>query len=198
MLFYHVGDFKDDKFDGKGIYTFTDGKPPLEGIWANDQFVRAEKVNLPPVQQKSDVAINEERRKLDVDRQALELERQRLTEERNRREQAQQSSKLSLQTTTTNPDANGVVIISVRTNTDTSSLKINGEEQGGKSDGNYTIKKVARVGQDTNYVITAVDTNGNTVISPRFSILPNLSFMKSPSITLGSFFSDLGLSIFDR
>ncbi|CAM8623338.1 MORN motif [Oxalobacteraceae bacterium] len=172
----YVGEFDGNRMQGQGIYTKSDGRV-FEGIWANDQFVRAEKVNLPPVQQKSDVAINEERKKLDADRQALELERQRLTEERNRREQAKQSSKLSLQTTTTNPDANGVVIISVRTNTDTSSLKINGEEQGGKSDGNYTIKKVARVGQDTNYVITAVDTNGNTdsttIIVARQAVSPS-------------------------
>jgi hypothetical protein len=157
----HVGEFKDDKRHGKGIETYADGNVK-EGIWADDMFVRAEKVNLPPVNQQTDVAVNEERRKLDADRQALEEDRQRLTEERNRREQSKQSSKLSLQTTTTNPDANGVVIISVRTNADTSSLKVNGEEQGGRPDGNYVIKKVARVGQDTNYVITAIDSNGST------------------------------------
>ncbi|CAM8623317.1 Caspase domain containing protein [Oxalobacteraceae bacterium] len=158
----YVGEYKNGKPHGQGTATFADGGPAMEGIWSDGKFVRAEKVNLPPVKQQTDVAINEERRKLDADRQALELERQRLTEERNRREQAKQSSKLSLQTTTTNPDANGVVIINVRTNADTSSLKVNGEEQGGRPDGNYVIKKVARVGQDTNYVIAAVDTNGNT------------------------------------
>jgi hypothetical protein len=157
----YVGDFKDNKYNGQGIAYFANGRVQ-EGIWADHKFVRAEKVNLPPDNQQIDVAINEERRKLDADRQSLEVERQRLSEERNRREQAKQSSKLSLQTTTTNPDSNGVVIISVRTNADTSSLKVNGEEQGGRPDGNYVIKKVARVGQDTNYVITAVDTNGNT------------------------------------
>ncbi|CAM8623359.1 Caspase domain containing protein [Oxalobacteraceae bacterium] len=157
----YVGEEKDGKKHGQGTYTFADGRVQ-EGIWADDKFVRSEKINLPPINQQTDVAINEERKKLDADRQALEVERQRLTEERNRREQAKQTSKLSLQTTTTNPDANGVVIISVRTNADTSSLKVNGEEQGGKSDGNYTIKKVARVGQDTQFTIVATDINGNT------------------------------------
>ena len=157
----YVGEFKDGKPHGQGSLTLVDGRIQ-EGIWAEGNFVRAQKVNLPPINQQTDVALNEDRRKLDADRQALELERQRLAEERNRREQAKQSTKLSLQTTATNPDSNGVVIISVRTNADTSSLKVNGEEQGGRPDGNYVIKKVARVGQDTNYVITAVDTNGNT------------------------------------
>jgi len=180
----YVGEFKDGKYNGLGTYTYSNGDKYTgtqknnmrhgqgififangqikEGIWADGKFVRAEKVNLPPFKQQTDVAFNEERRKLDADRQALELERQRLTEERNRREQAKQSPKLSLQTTTTNPDANGVVIISVRTNADTSSLKVNGEEQGGRPDGNYVIKRVARVGQDTQFTITAVDIIGNT------------------------------------
>jgi hypothetical protein len=157
----YFGEWQDGKANGKGTYIYADGHVQ-EGIWADNKFVRAEKVNLPPVNQQTDVAINEERRKLDADRQALEVERQRLTEERNRREQAKQSSKLSLQTTTTNPDVNGVVIISVRTNTDTSSLKVNGNEEGSKVDGNYTIKRVARVSQDTDYTIVATDVFGNT------------------------------------
>jgi hypothetical protein len=158
----YTGEWKDFKRHGNGILTYPDGSPAKEGIWADDKFVRAEKINLPPVNQQTDVATNEERRKLDADRQALEVERQRLTEERNRREQAKQSSKLSLQTTTTNPDVNGNVTITVRTNADTSSLKVNGNEEGSKVDGNYTIKRVARVSQDTDYTIVATDVFGNT------------------------------------
>jgi hypothetical protein len=158
----YTGEYKDFKRHGKGFMTYPDGSTAKEGIWADDKFVRAEKINLPPVNQQTDVAINEERRRLDADRQALEVDRQRLAEERNRREQSKQTSKLSLQTTTTNPDANGVVIISVRTNADTSSLKVNGNEEGSKVDGNYTIKRVARVSQDTNYTIVATDVFGNT------------------------------------
>ena len=157
-----IGEWKDGKPSGRGIETYANGSPAKEGVFEDGKFVRAEKVNLPPIQQQTDVAINEERRRLDADRLALEVERQRLTEERNRREQAKQSSKLTLQTTVTNPDANGVVIISVRTNADTSSLKVNGNEEGGKSDGNYIIKRIARVGQDTEYTIIATDVFGNT------------------------------------
>jgi hypothetical protein len=157
----YVGGWKEDKYDGLGTFTFADGRVQ-EGIWVDGKFVRAEQVNLPLVQQQSDVAIKELRRKLSTDRLELEAERQRFTEDRNQREQTKLSSKLSLQTTTTNPDANGVVIIIVRTNVDTSSLKVNGEEQGGRPDGNYTIKRVARVGQDTQFTITAIDIIGNT------------------------------------
>lgn len=112
--------------------------------------------------QRVPVDVNNERRKLEEERQALELERQRLTEERNRREQERQSAKLTLQASTTTPDANGAVTITIRTNADTSSLKVNGEEQGGRPDGIYTIKRVARVGQDTQFIIVATDINGNT------------------------------------
>jgi hypothetical protein len=158
----YKGEWKDGKKHGQGILTDFDGEKMREGIWINDQFVRAEKINLPSDIQQTDVAINEERRKLDADRRALELERQRLAEGRNHREQSTQASKLAIQISTTNPDETGNVIIAIRTNTDTSSLKINGEEQGGRSDGNYTIKKVARIGQETQFTITATDINGNT------------------------------------
>jgi hypothetical protein len=137
----YVGEQKNDMFHGMGIYTFSDGTTTLEGIWEDDNFTRAEKVYLPPFLQNDDVTSKQQR---------------------NLHKQERQSSKLFLQTTATNPDANGVVIISIRTNADTSSLKVNGYEQGGRSDGNYTIKRIARVGQDTQFTITAVDIIGNT------------------------------------
>ncbi len=42
----YVGEFKDGKKHGRGIYTKAQGKH-LEGIFENDKFVRAAKVNLP-------------------------------------------------------------------------------------------------------------------------------------------------------
>ena len=160
-----VGEFKDGKRHGQGTYTsangvnyvgeFKDGKRHGQGTYtfANGLGFTGEWKDDKP--------------------NGIGIE---INEERNRREQAKQSSKLSLQTTTTNSDANGVVIISVRTNADTSSLKVNGEEQGGRSDGNYNIKKVARVGQDTKFTIIATDINGNTdsttITVARQAVLP--------------------------
>jgi hypothetical protein len=74
----------------------------------------------------------------------------------------QKSPQTSLLVSATAPDANGGFNITIQTNTDTASLKINGEEQGGRADGNYSIKRVARVGQDTQFTITAVDVYGNS------------------------------------
>jgi hypothetical protein len=41
---------------------------------------------------------------------------------------------------------------------------INGKEEGGKSDGNYTLKRIARAGQSSSFKIIATDVYGNTDI----------------------------------
>jgi hypothetical protein len=58
--------------------------------------------------------------------------------------------------------ADGSFILNVKTNTDTASLKINGTEHGGSKDGLYSIRKVARAGQETIFTVVATDINGNT------------------------------------
>lgn len=60
------------------------------------------------------------------------------------------------------PNADGDVTIQIQTNADTASLKINGEEQGGRADGQYAVKRVARAGQATQFLIIAKDVHGNT------------------------------------
>jgi hypothetical protein len=155
----YTGQFLNGARQGSGRYTSAGSADSLEGIWNAGAFVRAEKV---AIQAPTDVGLLEERKKLEEEKVRLADERKQMEEERKRRETAKASAKMQLIITTTNPDDNGNVIISVRTNTDTSSLKVNGEEQGGRPDGNYVIKRVARVGQDTQFTITATDIKGNT------------------------------------
>jgi len=69
---------------------------------------------------------------------------------------------ISIAATTTQLDANGDFTITISTGADTASLKIDGDELGGKRDGNYVIKRVARVGDENTYKITARDVFGNT------------------------------------
>ena len=157
----YVGEFKNGDFNGQGSYIKADGRVLLEGTWSDNLFVNDEEIGRPPVKQTIDLAIAEKSWRQQKGWGA-NANHQRPTEELARQKQTQQSSKLLLRITTTTPDANGAVVITVRTNTDTSSLKVNGEEQGGRPDGNYVIKKFARIGQDTDYVITAVDANGIT------------------------------------
>lgn len=83
-------------------------------------------------------------------------------EAKRQREQAKQSSRISITASSTQPDSSGVVTITVQTNTDTSSLKINGNELGAKTDGSYVVKRVARVGQETRFILAATDIYGNT------------------------------------
>lgn len=68
---------------------------------------------------------------------------------------------MNIQVTHTQPAADGSLTISVRTNTDTASLMINGEEQGGRISGEYFLKKFARAGEETKFTIVATDDNGN-------------------------------------
>ena len=68
---------------------------------------------------------------------------------------------ISLQVTATEPDSAGTVVIKVQSNVSTTSLKINDEEQGGNTDGKYSIKKFALVGKPTTFTVVATDSHGN-------------------------------------
>jgi hypothetical protein len=78
------------------------------------------------------------------------------------REKAKQTASIAVQASASQPDAFGEVTLTIRTNTDTSSLKLNGDELGGKADGVYTAKRVARAGQETKFTVVAIDLYGNT------------------------------------
>jgi hypothetical protein len=70
-------------------------------------------------------------------------------------------STLSISAAASRPDANGVVTLTITTNSDTASLKVNGDEAGGRADGRYTLKRFARVG-DNSFEVVAIDRFGNT------------------------------------
>ena len=100
--------------------------------------------------------------KLDEQSRKLAEERSKLEEEKlAQREQAKLASRISIQATATKPTAEGEFVVNIQTSADTASLKIDGEEIGGKRDGNYVIKRVARVGEQNTYTITARDVFGN-------------------------------------
>ena len=155
----YVGEWKDDKYNGQGILVTPDGKRS-EGIFDNNKFIREAKVYLPS--SRTNTVHNTEKNDLERERIQLAEERRRLEEDKRQLELAKHSSRIAITASATQPDSGGVVTISIQTNTDTSSLKINGEELGGKADGNYSVKRVARVGQETKFTIAGVDVNGNT------------------------------------
>ena len=155
----YMGEWKNSKWNGKGIHTKPDGYR-FEGIFEDNRFIRDAKVNLPSLN--SNTADNTERNNLELERQRLAEERRKLEAQKAQREQEKKASRIVITATATQPDSSGVVTINIQTNTDTSSLKINGEELGGKPDGSYSVKRVARVGQETKFTIAGVDVNGNT------------------------------------
>jgi hypothetical protein len=138
-----VGEYKDGNRDGQGILTL-DGKR-FEGIWKDGKFIREAKVNLPS--SNTITANSAERNDLEQERQRLAEERRRLDAGKAQREQEKKASRITIKGSASQPDANGDFIITIQTGADTASLKIDGEEVGGKRDGNYVIKRVARVGE---------------------------------------------------
>jgi hypothetical protein len=156
----YMGEWKDNKRTGQGVYTKSDGKR-LEGIFENDQFIREAIVNLPKYNN-SDQAKMAERNQSEREQQQLAQQRKKLEEENRYRGQVSYNQSINLQVTNTEANAEGDFIINIQTGTDTASLKVNGQEFGGRADGNYVIKKIARAGQETNFTIIAKDTSGNT------------------------------------
>jgi len=130
----------------------------------------AERVKIAAAQREKEERLKiAETQRLEAERNSarLEEERVRLAQEelgiaKLQREQAKLASRISIRATPTKPDANGDFTITIQTGADTASLKIDGEELGGKRDGNYVIKRVARVGDENSYKITARDVFGNT------------------------------------
>ncbi len=154
----YVGEFKGSKRNGLGVYYFTNGSRH-EGIWKNDKIIHTE---LILATQDYVPHTSEDRSDIDRERQQLAEERRRLDDEKRQHQQVNSSQRIKLQVTNSQPNSDGLFFIDIKTNADTASLLINGEEQGGKIDGNYKIKKVARVGQDTKFTIVATDINNNT------------------------------------
>ena len=156
----YVGEFKDGEFHGQGVRTGADGTR-FEGIWEKSNFIREAKVN--PPSNTNNVTTNKDRTDIDRERQQLAEERRRLEEEKRQRERAKASQQINLQVTNTQPNSiDGSFFIEIKTNADTASLQIDGKEEGGKADGSYIIKRIARAGQASSFKIIATDVYGNT------------------------------------
>jgi hypothetical protein len=156
----YFGEYREGKRNGEGRVTLANGFLYQEGIWENDRFIHAEKVNLP--NQNNIVAAHTDRTEIDRERQQLAEERRRFESEKRQRQQASSSQRINLQINHTQPNSDGLFFIDIKTNTDTSSLMIDGKEEGGKSDGNYSLKRIARAGQSSSFKIIATDVYGNT------------------------------------
>ena len=170
----YVGEYKDDKRFGNGIIYRSDGTIQESGIYKDGNLVTSQYIDpnsftriarnnsAPAVSDSQRQAIEQRERQVAIEAERLAEERRRLDAEKAQREEEKKSSRIAIKGNVTQPDANGDFTITISTGADTASLKIDGDELGGKRDGNYVIKRVARVGEDNSYKITARDVFGNT------------------------------------
>jgi hypothetical protein len=143
----YVGEFRDDQRSGQGVYIFADGKPPQEGVWEKNKFLRAQRIpdhiagrtspTAPAVAQITPPVPQTYRQEEPI------------------------SPTITLSVSTSQPDANGVVTLSISSTSDTVSLKINGQEEGGRADGRYSVNRFAKVGSNS-FEVIATDRYGNT------------------------------------
>ena len=169
-----LGEWSEGKANGRLIQYSANGSIEKSGIFKDDvlvltqyfdprSFTRITRNNsTPAVSDSQRQAIEQRERQVELEAQRVAEERRKLDEDKRQRELVKQSSRISISASATRPDSSGVVTINIQTNTDTSSLKINGDELGGKVDGNYSVKRVARVGQETKFILAATDVYGNT------------------------------------
>jgi hypothetical protein len=170
----YVGEFKDGKYNGQGITYSAYGNIKESGIFKDNTLVTSQYIDpnsftriarnstAPAVSDSQREAIEQRERQVAIEAERLAEERRRLDAEKAQREEEKKSSRLAMTGSATQPDPNGDFTITIQTGADTASLKIDGEELGGKRDGNYVIKRVARVGEQNTYTITARDVFGNT------------------------------------
>jgi len=170
----YVGEFKDGKYTGMGISYDANGGIWQSGVWRDNKLVTSQYIDpnsftriaknnsVPAVSDSQRQAIERRERQVAIEAERLAEDRRRLDAEKAQREEEKKSSRIAIKGNVTQPDANGDFTITISTGADTASLKIDGEELGGKRDGNYVIKRVARVGEQNTYTITARDVFGNT------------------------------------
>ena len=170
----YVGEFKDGKFNGQGITYSANGIIEESGIYKDNllvtsqyidpnSFIRIARNNsAPAVSDSQRLAIEQRERQVAIEAERLAEQKRIFDAEKAQREQEKKASRIVITATATQPDANGEFILSIQTGADTASLKIDGDEQGGSKDGKYVIRRVARVGAQNVYTISARDVYSNT------------------------------------
>ncbi len=157
----YKGSWKDGNWDGVGVHVMPSGKT-FPGTYSKNARVKEHPVNFDVPTKKKDLVGIDESKEFGQGLQENRGRVQELNEVPKKREQARTSQPIKLQVSNTTPASDGSYTIRIQTNADTASLKLNGEEQGGRPDGVYVINRLARAGQETKLDIVARDVYGNT------------------------------------
>jgi hypothetical protein len=170
----YVGEFKDDKRNGRGIFYSANGNIKESGIYKDGKLVTSQYIDpnsftriarnnsAPAVSDSQRQTIEQRERQVAIKAERLAEERRKLEAQKAQIEQEKKASRIVITATATQPDVNGEFVLTIQTGADTASLKIDGEEQGGSKDGKYVIRRVARVGAQNVYTISARDVYSNT------------------------------------
>jgi hypothetical protein len=141
-------------FNGQGILIFANGRPSQEGIYDNGKFVRAQRIpdhiagrTSPTAPAVAQVVPPSTQATPPVAQAPRQAEPPRST--------------ITLTASASQPDANGVVTLAITTNSDTASLRVNGDEVGSRADGRYSVQRFAQIGNN-NFEVIATDRFGNT------------------------------------
>ena len=158
----YTGTWKDGKYEGPGTISAANGTVISQGIWSANQLIRPSNTATAQISESQRLENERKAAQLEQERLRLAQERERLDADKLQREQAKKTTRINIQTSASQPDALGEFSLTIRSNTGTSSLKIDGQEIGGADDLLRTYKLVARAGQDTKVTIVARDKWGNT------------------------------------
>ena len=135
----YEGNWKDGKLHGLGTFTFANG----DKFYGD--FTNAPGKNIRKWIRVNFLLINKNEALANLDKEFAQVEK----------------STLKLDIAISEVAKDGSVTLSINTNSETSSLKINGEEQGGDSIGKYEITRYAKAGMETSFIVVAVDSMGN-------------------------------------
>ncbi len=143
----YEGEMLAGKKHGKGIFSSKKDLKKIEGSWLDDKFVSHEPVDLERIKMVGNVPtsisnVKSSATSATVGEDVVELLK-------------------NLNISHTEPTAYGDFVVGVEAKTATSSLKINGEEFGPRSDGSYLIKRLVQVGQENQFRIVVKDIKGN-------------------------------------
>ncbi len=142
----YEGEVVDGLKNGRGIFSYGDGKPNQEGIWKDDLLVKSKKINVNDIdsmnQNKTELVIGK-----DIENKSFDSKKS-----------------LNLNVDINSPDKDGVATLKIKSNRALISLKVDAEEFGASVDGQYSVARIPKIDGETQYKITAIDSFGNKAV----------------------------------
>jgi hypothetical protein len=156
----YFGDWVEGKREGRGFLLAYDGVSK-QGKWKGDKFVQESTFEFTA---KEKLLLKNLEDLIQPEYIKLQAELKQTLHEISKAKNSGEvyPAKFDIDVSSTQPDSEGIFSITVESKTDLASLKVNGDEQGGKNRGTHTFKRMARAGQETKFTVFAMDTNGNS------------------------------------